>query len=80
MSDDLILDVKRVSRDDGEYIVKCPHCKQIIGIEGDDLSEIRGEQYQHKRREIPRFDGSVRVLGCDGWMQVHSDAHYVAEL
>jgi phage terminase large subunit GpA-like protein len=63
---DLILDVRLVTRDGGDYAVRCPHCKSIIGIEGEDLSEIRGEQYQH------------RV--CGGWLQVHHSARFVKEL
>lgn len=58
--------VKRVSRDGCEYIVTCPHCSSIIGVEGDDLSEIQGEQYQHRR--------------CGGWLEVARDARYVKTL
>lgn len=61
---DEILTVNRVSKDGGEYIVKCPHCDRIIGIEGDDLSEIRGEQYHHRK--------------CDGWLQVGFNAKKVS--
>ena len=49
----LILTVQRVSRDGGDYVVQCPHCQSIIGVDGEDMSEIRGEQYQHRRREYP---------------------------
>lgn len=61
-----IKNVVRVSRECGEYIVKCPHCGRIIGIEGEDMSEIRGEQYQHR--------------ACGGWMQIDRDARFVREL
>lgn len=74
-----ILAVRRVGRDGGDYVVKCPHCKTIIGIEGDDMSEIRGEQYQHKRREYQGPRGP-RYVGCDGWMEVDHDAVFVREL
>ena len=63
MATDEILTVNRVSKDGGDYVVKCPHCSRIIGIEGDDLSEIRGEQYQHR--------------ACGGWLQVDHDARFV---
>ena len=65
MSDE-ILTVKLVTRDGGNYAIRCPHCKQIIGIDGEDLSEICGEQYHHLR--------------CDGWSQISYDARYVKEL
>lgn len=65
-SDEILL-VRQVSRDtDRSYIVRCPHCSQVIGIEGDDLDEIRGEQYQHKR--------------CGGWLEVSETAAFVREL
>lgn len=61
-----ILSVIRVSKEAGDYIVKCPHCKSIIGIEGNDLSEIRGEQYNHR--------------ACGGWLEVSHDARFAREL
>lgn len=65
-SDEILL-VRQVSRDtDRSYIVRCPHCSQVIGLEGDDLDEIRGEQYQHKR--------------CGGWLEVSGTAAFVREL
>jgi len=42
------------------------------------LSEIRGEQYQHRKRELIGWPGST--VGCDGWLQVASDAVLVDEL
>jgi hypothetical protein len=57
-----ILTVHVVTKDGGDYCVKCPHCGDFIGIEGDDLSEIRGEQYQHKR--------------CGGWLEVSASARF----
>lgn len=64
---DEILFVRQVGRDtDRSYIVRCPHCSQVIGIEGDDLDEIRGELYQHKR--------------CGGWLEVSNAAAFVHEL
>lgn len=65
MSDE-ILTVNLVSRDGGSYCIRCPHCKEIIGIEGDDMSEIQGEQYQHRQ--------------CGGWSQISYVARYVKEL
>ena len=52
--------------DGGDYIVRCPHCSQVIGLAGDDLSEIRGEQFQHKQ--------------CGGWLEVSRNARFVREL
>lgn len=66
MATDEILDVNVVSKDGGEYCVRCPHCQQIIGIEGYDMGEIRGEQYQHGR--------------CNGWLQIADNARFVREL
>ena len=64
----LILDVRRVSRDGGSYCVKCPHCKEVIYIEGEDLTEMRGEQYQHKS------------VICGGWLEVAHNAVFVSAL
>lgn len=64
MSDE-ILTVRTVSKDGGDYIVRCPHCKEIIGIQGDDMSEIRGEQYQCR---------------CGGWLEVGRNAVFFKEL
>jgi len=74
-----ILPVKRVSKDGGDYIVHCPHCMSIISLQGEDLSEIRGEQFQHKKREYlgPR---GMRTSGCDGWLEVTQNAKFVREL
>lgn len=58
--------VSRVTKDFGDYTVKCPHCHLLVGLEGADLSQIRGEQYQHPH--------------CGGWLEVTHDAHYVPEL
>lgn len=74
-----ILPVKRVSKDGGDYCVKCPHCQEIIGIQGEDLSEIRGEQFQHKKREYQgRYE--MKTTGCDGWLEVAQTAKFVREL
>lgn len=67
MSTDYILDVHQVSRDGGSYYVICPHCKRGVNIDGDDLSEVRGEQFQHTYR-------------CGGWFQVSSTARFVKVL
>ena len=74
-----ILPVKRVTKDGGDYAVKCPHCGDIIGVEGDDLSEIRGEQFQHKKRHWQGPYGP-KSSGCDGWLEVTHNAVFVSEL
>lgn len=74
-----ILTVGRVSRDGGDYVVKCPHCQEIIGIQGEDRSEVRGEQFQHRRREYPGPRGP-KTVGCDGWLEVSHTATFVREL
>jgi len=66
MASDEIKTVRCVSKDGGDYVVRCPHCCSIIGIEGDDLSDIHGEQYRHR--------------ACGGWLMVDYDARYVREL
>jgi hypothetical protein len=76
---DEIKPVRLVSKDGGEYCVRCPHCSDIIGIDGADMSEIRGEQYQHKRREWQGPHG-LRSSGCDGWLMVTHSANFVREL
>lgn len=65
-SDETLL-VSQVGRDtDRSYTARCPHCHEVIGLEGDDIDEIRGEQYQHKR--------------CGGWLEVCNAAAFVHEL
>ena len=64
MPTDEILDVHHVSNDSDSYIVRCPHCKNVIGVEGEDLSEIRGEQY---------------TCRCGGWLQIADNARYISE-
>lgn len=71
MSSDEIKSVHRVYRLDGEYAVFCPHCHSRIYIEGDDLSEILGEQYHHK---------SNAFTHCDGWFQVETSARYAGRM
>lgn len=73
---DLILDVRLVGKDGGGYCVRCPHCQDVVGIDGDDLSEIRGEQFQHQVRTAH----GRRAVGCGGWMEVTDDARLVREL
>ena len=63
---DEIKRVRRVSKDGGDYIVKCPHCRRIMGVEGNDLSEILGEQYHD----------SI----CGGWLEIDHGATFVREL
>lgn len=59
-----ILSVGLVSKDGGDYVARCPHCKRVIGIEGDDISEVRGEQYR---------------CSCAGWFEVSQTARFVKE-
>ena len=60
MSDDYIYDVHQVSRDtDRSLICRCPHCQEIIGIEGDDLDDVQGEQF---------------TCRCGGMFQIDTDA------
>ncbi|EPG3572342.1 hypothetical protein [Pseudomonas aeruginosa] len=60
MADEYIYDVKHVARDnDRSLIVRCPHCQEICGIEGDDLDDVVGGQYQCR---------------CSGWFQIDFDA------
>lgn len=63
---DEILPVFRVTKDCGDYMVKCPHCLRLIGLEGDDMSQLRGEQFQHRH--------------CGGWLGVAINARFVPVL
>jgi hypothetical protein len=63
-----ILTVKRYAHDGGGLVVRCPHCKDVIGVEGDEGDDIRGEQFQHRSKR------------CDGWLEVWSQARRVAEV
>tara|TARA_R110001606_G_scaffold380609_1_gene541219 strand:- start:48 stop:278 length:231 start_codon:yes stop_codon:yes gene_type:complete len=60
VSDDYIYEVKQVARDtDGGLICRCPHCQDIIGIEGEEIDEVQGEQYKCR---------------CGGWLEVAYNA------
>lgn len=60
---DYIFDVHQVARDtDMGIICRCPHCQQVIGIEGEEFSDVRGEQYKCR---------------CGGWLEVSSSARRV---
>lgn len=72
----LILDVHIVSKDGGSYCVRCPHCKVVIGIDGEDMSEIRGEQFEHRWLSV----WSNEEKGCKGWFEVARNARFVREL
>lgn len=62
--DNYIYDVKHLVRDnDGSLCCRCPHCQDVIGIEGDEPSDTHGEQYQCRR--------------CNGWMEVTYDAKLI---
>jgi hypothetical protein len=61
--DDYIYDVIHLARDsDRSLIVRCPHCQDVIGLEGDDPHDVIGEQFQCR---------------CGGWLQVSYDATMV---
>jgi len=66
LSENEIKPVSTISKDGDAYVVKCPHCGAILGVEGEDSSEVRGSQYQHKF--------------CGGWFQVNYNAQFVKEL
>ncbi|WP_429499491.1 hypothetical protein ACQUFY_21720 [Robbsia andropogonis] len=61
MPTDEILLVRRFAKDtDGSYVIKCRHCRNVIGVEdGEDDGTPRGEQYKCR---------------CGGWNQVDFDA------
>lgn len=77
IADNTILPVKRVSRTDGDYVVKCPHCQLVVAVEGEDLSEMRGEQFQHRRKAQLMESGGTQYVGCDGWLEISNDAYFV---
>lgn len=78
VEENLILDVHEVFRDeDGSLCCVCPHCEDIIALDGHDLEDVQGEQYQHLRRSFPSGYGHTRHIGCDGWMQISSTARRV---
>lgn len=60
MPDDYIYNVDHIVRDsDMSICCRCPHCHNMIGIEGDEFSDVRGEQYKCR---------------CGGWLEVSSTA------
>jgi hypothetical protein len=63
---DEIKTARRFSKDGGDWVIKCGHCKDIIGVDDGDDGTPRGEQYQHRK--------------CGGWTQVDYDANFVREL
>lgn len=59
-----IYDVIHIARDNDMSIVcRCPHCQEVMGIEGDEPDDVRGEQYQCRR--------------CLGWMEVTYEAKLI---
>lgn len=51
-----IYEVHHLVRDDDMSICcRCPHCQSVIGLEGDEFSDVRGEQFQCR---------------CGGWLEV----------
>lgn len=71
MASNEILMVNKIGRADGDYGCYCPHCGKLMFFSEDELSDIRGAQYQHTR--IINFRSSER---CDGWFEVSTDARY----
>jgi hypothetical protein len=64
-----ILPVSKVfdDHDDHEYLVKCPHCERIRGVEKEaSLSAHFGEQYQDNL--------------CDGWFEIAEGATLVRDV
>ena len=60
MPSDCIFDVHHIVRDsDMSICCRCPHCQSVIGIEGEEFSDVRGEQFQCR---------------CGGWLQVDYSA------
>ena len=60
MPDDYIYNVDHIVRNgDMSICCRCPHCQDVIGIEGDEFSDVRGEQYKCR---------------CGGWLEVSSTA------
>ena len=55
---EFILDVHRVAHKGGDWMVRCPHCKEEVYLPG---GPVLGEQFQHTN-------------GCGSWFQVSSDA------
>ena len=60
--------VTKLMRDDGEFLLKCPHCGRIRGINDDfeDGEEVYGEQYQDNL--------------CDGWYEISHNAVMVNDV
>jgi hypothetical protein len=60
---DFIYDVVHFARDtDGGLICRCPHCQAVIGVEGEDGDDVRGEQFQCR---------------CGGWLEITNNARYI---
>jgi hypothetical protein len=63
---DEILTTRRFSKDGGDWVIKCGHCKNTIGVDGgEDDGTPRGEQYQCR---------------CGGWNEVEHSARFVVTL
>lgn len=58
--------VRQVGFDGSTYTARCPHCSEIMDLEGEDFDDIRGEMYQHQQPH------------CAAWMTVDYDAEQVA--
>lgn len=66
MSDQYIYDVHHLVRDnDMSICCRCPHCQDVIGIQGEEFNEVRGEQYQCRCRGWFEIAGSAVVLKRD---------------
>jgi hypothetical protein len=63
-----ILPVDKVFKDSGEYLLTCPHCSRLRGIddEGGSIHRLKGEQYQDNL--------------CDGWYSIADSVKVVGEV
>ena len=71
MAKNEILTVSVLGRADREWGCFCPHCGRPMFFSEDNISDIRGEQYQHSR-VINLMTGQR----CNGWVEVDSRAGY----
>lgn len=63
MADDYIYDVHHLARDtDGSLICRCPHCQDIIALDGQDEEDVQGEQF---------------TCRCGGMFQIDDDARRI---
>lgn len=65
---DEIKPVARFFKEGGEFLLKCPHCKAIRGINNEfgSINKLSGEQYQDNL--------------CNGWFEVNRNPIIVHDL